>query len=160
MIIRKAKLKDIKKITEYGVSLLKRHYAFDPYFAPSKNVNEVYRKFFKGCIYSKNRLILVAEENNKIIGYAVGKICSRPPVFKIRKFGQISDVFVKKNFRKLGIAKQFLQELKKWFRSKNLKHIELSVHKKNEVGKKAWTKYGLEDSMIKKRVEMGKFNTT
>ncbi|MBI2638094.1 GNAT family N-acetyltransferase [Candidatus Peregrinibacteria bacterium] len=158
MEIRKAKLKDIKQITDYGVSLLKQHYELDTYFAPAKNLYEVYRKFFKGCVYSKNRYLLVAEEKGKIVGYAIGELGSRPPVFKIRKFGFISDVFVEKNFRKLGIAKQFLLELKKWFKSKKLNHIELTVHVKNEIGKKAWAKYGLEDYIIKKRVEMEKFS--
>lgn len=158
MVIRKAKLRDVKQVTEYGVSLLKLHHEFDPYFAPAKNVYEVYRKFFKGCIYSKNRRLLVAVEKGEIVGYAIGELSSRPPVFKIRKIGFVSDIFVEKKFRKLGIAKQFLRELKIWFKSKKLKHIELTVHVKNEVGKKAWAKYGLEDYIIKKRVEMNKFN--
>ena len=101
MEIRKAKLKDIKQTTNYGVSLLKYHHDFDSYFAPAKNVYEVYRKFFKGCVYSKNRRLLVAEEKGKIVGYAIGELGSRPPVFKIRKFGFISDVFVEKNFENL-----------------------------------------------------------
>lgn len=159
MKIRKAKPKDIEQVTEYGVSLLKQHYDFDSYFAPAKNVHEVYQKFFKSCIHAKNRNLLIAEENGKIVGYAVGELGSRPPVFKIRKFGFISDVFVEKKFRKQGISKQFLLELKKWFKSKNLKHIELTVHVKNEVGKKAWGKYGFEDYIIKKKVGMEKFNT-
>ena len=154
MQIRKAKLKDIKQTADYGVSLLKYHYDFDPYFAPAKNVNDVYLKFFKRCIYSKNRHLLVAEENGKIIGYAIGELGSRPPVFKIRKIGFISDIFVEKEFRKLGIAKQFLLELNKWFKSKKLKHIEMTVHAKNEIAKKAWAKYGFEDYMIKQRVEI------
>ena len=157
MVIRKAKLKDIKQITDYGVSLLKYHYNFDSYYAPAKNVYEVYRKFFTGCIYSKNRRLLVAEEKGKIVGYAIGEVSSRPPVFKIRKIGFVSDVFVEKNFRRLGMAKQLLLDLKRWFKSKKLKHIELTVHVKNEIGKKAWAKYGLEDHIIKKRVEMEKF---
>lgn len=159
MQIRKAKLKDIKRVTEYGISLLKQHYGFDSYFAPAKNVHKVYRKFFKSCIYSKNRNLLVAEENGKIVGYAVGELGSRPPVFKIRRFGFISDVFVEKNFRKQGISKQFLLGLKKWFKSKKLKHIELTIHVKNAIGKKAWTKYGFKDYIIKKKVGMEKFNT-
>ncbi|HLD31397.1 MAG TPA: GNAT family N-acetyltransferase [Patescibacteria group bacterium] len=158
MIVRKAKLKDVNKITKYGVNLLKQHYAFDPYFAPVKNVNKIYQKFFRSCIYAKTRLLLVAEEDKKIIGYALGEISSRPPVFKIRKTGFISDIFVEKNSRKNGIAKQFLAELKKWFKNKKLKHIELTVHVKNEVGKKAWNNYGLRDSIIKKRVDIEKFN--
>lgn len=157
MPIRKAKLKDIKQVTSYGVSLLKQHYDLDSYFAPAKNVHQVYEKFFKSCIRAKNRILLVAEENKKIVGYAVGELGSRPPVFKIRKFGFISDIFVEEKFRKLGIAKHFLQGLKKWFKSKNLKYIELTVHVKNEIAKKAWAKYGLEDYIIKKRATMEKF---
>ena len=40
-----------------------------------------------------------------------------------------------------------------------MKHIEITVHVKNEIGKKVWSKYGFEDYIIKKIVEMGKFNT-
>jgi len=158
MEIRKAKLKDITQIADFAVSLLKYHHDIDSYFAPAKDVKDVYRKFFKRCIYSKNRYLLVAEEDNKVIGYALGELGSRPPVFKIRKIGFISDMFVDKNFRKSGIAKQFLAKLFIWFKSKKLKYIELTVHVKNEIGNKAWAKYGFEDYMKKQRVELGKFN--
>lgn len=158
MEIRKATLKDIKQMIDCALSLLKYHYDFDPYFAPVKNVKDVYQKFFKRCIYSNKRHLLVAEENKKIIGYALGELGSRPPVFKIRKIGFINDVFVERKFRKLGIAKQFLLELYKWFKSKKLEYIELTVHVKNEIGKKAWTKYGFEDYMVKQRIKMGKFD--
>lgn len=158
MNIRKAKLKDIKQVAEYGVGLMKQHYGFDPYYAPAKNANAIYLKFFKSCINSKTRNLLVAEENGKIVGYSVGVISTKPSVFKIRKFGLISDVFVEKKYRKQGIAKLFLLEQKKWFKSKKLQHIELTVHLKNEEGKKVWAKYGFEDYMVKKRVKIENFN--
>jgi ribosomal protein S18 acetylase RimI-like enzyme len=157
MKIRKAKLKDVEQVAVYGVGLLKQHCGLDSYFAPAKDVKEVYRKFFKRCVFSKNRHLLVAEENGKIVGYALGELGSRPPVFKIRKIGFINDVFVAEEFRHHGIATQFLCELKRWFRSKNLEHIEISVHVENPLAKKVWEKYGFEEYMIKQRVEMAKF---
>jgi GNAT superfamily N-acetyltransferase len=154
MLIRKAKLKDLHQVSKHAVSMLKYHHTLDPYFAPAKNVQEVYQKFFKKCIYSKNKLLLVAEENNKIVGYALGALGLRAPVFQIRKVGLINDVFVEKDFRKLGLAKQFLLELNKWFKSKKLKHVELTVHSENEIGKKAWAKSGFKGYMIKERTEI------
>lgn len=160
MKIRKAQLHDIEQLTDYGVILLKQHSDLDPYFTPIKTVGKVYRKFLEGYLDSKDKLFLVAESNGIIIGYAVGGIQTRSPIFKVSEIGYINDVFVEKEFRKLGIAKGFLKELKKWFEGKNIQYIELSVHARNEIGKKTWTKFGFEAYEIKKRVKMENFNVT
>lgn len=159
MIIRKAKIKDIPKLVQLAVGLLEYHENFDPYFAPAKDVKDVYARFFKKCVYSATKQLLVAEHNDEIAGYALGEIISRPPVFKIRNIGVINDMFVAEKFRKSGIAKQLLTELLDWIKSKKskypkLNYIELSVHTKNEIGQKAWTKYGFKEFMSKQRVKI------
>ncbi len=156
MEIRKAKLKDVEQIVNCAVSLLKYHYNFDSYFALAKDINNIYQKYFKTCIYSKNCYLLVAEENGKIIAYALGKINSRLPVYRIKKFGLVSDMFVEKKSRRLGIAQYFLIRIDKWFKEKGLRYMELTVHVNNEIGKSAWAKYGFKDYMIKRRLEVGK----
>ena len=108
-------------------------------------------------LLSEDRLLLVAEIDGKIVGYAAAEIQARSPIFRIAKNGYINDVFVEEEFRKLGIAREFLTELKKWFESKGIKHVELSVLADNEVGKKTWAKFGFETYEIKKRVSIGKF---
>ena len=157
MKIRKAKLQDIEKVTNYGLILLKQHSDLDPYFVPSDAVEEVYRNFMEQSLLSEDRLLLVAEIDGKLVGYAAAEIQARSPIFRIAKNGYINDVFVEEEFRKLGIAREFLTELKKWFESKGIKHVELSVLADNEVGKKTWAKFGFETYEIKKRVSMGKF---
>jgi ribosomal protein S18 acetylase RimI-like enzyme len=159
MKIRKAKLKDIQQISDLAVNLLKYHTDFDPYFSLASNAMEIYYKHFRRCVYSKNKLLLVAEEDNKIIGFALGELGYRPPVFAIRKIGFISDVFVDKDFRKSGIGKIFLNELCQWFKKNGLRYIELTVHVKNEIGIKVWTKYGFETYLSRQRVELEKINT-
>ena len=158
MEIRKAKPQDIEQITKFGVILLKQHSDLDPYFTPVKTVDKVYRKFLEGCLDSEDKLLLVAENNGKLVAYTVGEIQSRSLIFEISENGYINDVFVVEEFRKLGIARKFLSELKNWFKSKDIKYIELSVHAKNEIGIKTWAKFGFDDYEIKKIVEMEKFN--
>ncbi|HCY00407.1 MAG TPA: hypothetical protein DG754_09740 [Bacteroidales bacterium] len=160
MKIRKANLHDIEQVTKYGLILLKQHSELDPYFTPIGTVDKVYRNFLERCLSSEDRLLLVAENNGKLVGYAAGEIQARSPIFKITKNGYINDVFVKGEFRKLGVAKKFLIELKKWFESKGIEYIELSVLAKNEIGKKTWAKFGFNAYEIKERVEMESFNIT
>ena len=157
MEIRKAKLQDIEQITKYGLILLKQHSDLDPYFTPIESVDKVYQKFLEGCLHSEDKLLLVAEDNGKLMGYAAGEIHTRSPIFKHSENGYINDVFVEEEFRKLGIASKFLTELKDWFKSKNIKHVELSVLANNEVAKKTWAKFGFETYEMKKRVEMREF---
>ncbi|MCK9271142.1 MAG: GNAT family N-acetyltransferase [Bacteroidales bacterium] len=158
MELRKAKLQDIEKVTKYGLILLKQHSDLDPYFTPIEAVEKVYRKFLEGCVHSADKLLLVAEINGELVGYAAGEIQARSPIFKIAEYGYINDVFVEEEFRKLGIAREFLTALKKWFESKGIKHVELSVLSNNEIGKKTWAKFGFETYEIKKRLEMRKLD--
>lgn len=157
MKIRKAKPQDIEQVTKYGLILLKQHSDLDPYYVPTDAVEEVYQNFLERSLLLEDRLLLVAEINGKLVGYAAAEIQTRSPLFRIAENGYINDVFVKEEFRKLGIAREFLAELKKWFKSKGIKYVELSVLAGNEVGKKTWAKFGFEDYEIKKRVEMGSF---
>jgi len=154
MKIRKAKLKDLPRLAKLGVELLKYHAEFDPYFAPNKDVEKVYFKFFKRCIHSGNRRLLIAKEKDSIIGYSLGKISKRPPVFKTREMGFVNDMYVISKFRKQGVANMFLEELFAWFKSKKLRNIEIHVHTKNEIGKKAWAKYGFKEYMTELRIEI------
>ena len=156
--IRKAIQQDIEQVTNFGLILLKQHSDLDPYFTPTETVDKVYRRFLEGCLNSEDKLFLVAENNGKLVGYAVGEIQKRSPIFMITENGYINDVFVQAEFRKLGIARKFLIELKKWFKTKDIKYVELSVHAKNEIGKKTWAKFGFDAYEIKKRVEMVKFD--
>ena len=93
----------------------------------------------------------VAEDGEKIAGYALAKITSRPPVSKIQKIGMIDDVYLEKKYRGSGIAKKLLEEFYAWFRKNKIDHVEMSVHIKNKIGRKAWKKYGFQVYLISLR---------
>ena len=158
MEIRKARLKDVAQIADYGFELLKYHQRIDSYFAPDKNSKNFYQKLFRKFIHSKNSNLLVAENCGEIIGYALGGIHPRMSIFKIKRIGSINDMFVREDFREAGISKLFLIEMKKWFKSKKIKYVELSVHVENKIGKKVWLRYGFKDYMIKQRIEIDKLH--
>lgn len=154
MIIRKAKIKDLDQIVKLAVEFEKYHEKLDPYFTYAKDSDETYKKNVKRGIYSSKRLLLVAEENKKIVGYSLGKISTRSPIFKIREIGVIIDMFFSEGYRRKGLAKLFLKEMFDWFKGKKIKHVELYVVSNNEIGKNAWKKYGFEDILLRKKIQI------
>ncbi|MFH1366813.1 MAG: GNAT family N-acetyltransferase [Patescibacteria group bacterium] len=155
IIIRKAKIKDIHQIVLFALNLLKYHQNLDSYFSPVKNVGDLYNKLFRRCIHSKNRYLLVAEINNKIVGYALGETKLRSPVYNKRKIGFISDIFVDNNYRQRGIAKKFIMKFNIWFKDKKLEYVELTVHAKNNIANKTWEKYGFKNYLFMKKIKLG-----
>ena len=129
----------------------------EPYYTPNKNVERVYRKFLERSLDAEDSLFLVAENNGELVGYAVGEIQKRSLIFEIAENGYINDVFVLEEFRKHGIARMFLRELKEWFQSKGILYVELSVNDKNIIGKKTWQKFGFAPCEIKNMVTMENF---
>lgn len=154
MTIRKAKIKDLDQIVKLAIDFEKFHEKLDPYFAYANDSAQTYKKNVKKGIYSAKRLLLVAEDKNKIIGYCLGKISSRSAIFKIREIGVIIDVFFSESYRRKGLAKLFLKEMYNWFKSKKIKHVELYVAHNNEIGKNAWVKYGFEDILLRKKIQI------
>ncbi len=154
VVFRKARVADADALSRMGEGLLSYHRKLDAYYTPKKDVNDVYKRFFKSCVYSSKRQIVVAEKDGKIIGYALAEISQRPPVYPKRRLGVVCDMYVEKSYRRKGVGKLMYKELKTWFREKKIKDVELSVHVKNTSGIKTWEKLGFTRYLIRKRARI------
>ena len=154
MIIRKAKIKDLDQIVKLALDFAKYHHKFDPYFAYKSDISKIYRENFIKSIYSTKRLLLVAQDNNRLVGYCLGSLATRSPIFKIYDIGVINDAFIDQDYRRKGLLELFLKEMFKWFKSKKIHDVELFVVAKNEIGKNAWAKYGFEDILLRRKIRI------
>jgi len=151
MKIRKAKIKDLNFLLKISKIFHNEHVKFDKFFyEPTKDYNKVTRKYFRSLIYSKNALFLVAEEDNKIIGYVIGNVANRHKIFKRRWRGTISDLYVIKKFRKQKVASKLTAELFKWFKLKKVHYVRLWVDGKNDVALQVYKKLGFKTFHIAK----------
>ena len=116
MLIRKATLKDIPETCRMGYELNKYHEKLDEYFVQSKDALKVFRKLHTNSLRSSNSIFLVAEKNEKLIGYAIAKIDKRPAVYKVQRIG-----FVKKSYRKMGVSKIFMNKFKSFLHTQRTK---------------------------------------
>ena len=153
MKIRKATLKDLKRIDEIYVegSIDEGKYQF-----PNVSLKEMNkdlakhqnsrRQGFRRYMRSKKHYWIVAEEHNEILGFGQAWI-------KNKNTGITESVYVDKRFRKRSFGKKIMKELIKWLKKQKLKHIESSCFIKNKPSTKLHEKLGFKPFLIRWRIK-------
>ena len=118
-----------------------------PYFKRTGNGHVSFKKFVSGALKKKNMRVTVAVEGNNVLGYALMMISKYPPVYKLKKYGLISDIAVTKTSRRKGAGGMLYQNAVDWFKKRGMKRVELSVAAKNPVGYPFWRKCGFKEIM-------------
>ncbi|MBW3019273.1 GNAT family N-acetyltransferase [Candidatus Woesearchaeota archaeon] len=147
-MIRKARIEDIGEIAKLQKEYMRYHAAQDPYFAFKKNISKLWKDYAEQIIADPTQLMVVAEQDKRIVAYMTARIVEKAPIYQIDKVGQIGDAYVSLSYREQGIFTQLLEEIKKWFKSKKLKYIEHPISASNPLGLQVWKKKGFEKYMI------------
>jgi len=132
MKIRKAKKQDIPGIKNLVQKLFSTWDKIDPadkldrswFNKPKSN------KFYINIIKKPDKLLLVAEEDNKLIAYLLLETHFRDPFLVGNRIGYISELYVLPKYRKKGISKKLLEQGNKWFKKK-CKVYKIKTQKRN-----------------------------
>ena len=136
MVIRQAKKEDIGQISDLEQKLLDYHKKFDePVYATSIESRSSFSNWLSKRIEDENFISFVFTVNNKIFGYITGWIDERPPIYEIRKFGYLSNIFVDEKYRSgTGAAEDLAYRLFDWFKQKGIKYVKTSCDERNNTG--------------------------
>jgi ribosomal protein S18 acetylase RimI-like enzyme len=85
--------------------------------------------------------VLVAEADDKIIGFVQGEVTRRSDHMP-RIVGQISLVYVVKQFRRKGVGTRLMKELCKFFSSSKVKDLAVRYIISNKEAEEFWKKLG------------------
>src|SRR3989344_7821620 len=146
MIIRKAKINDVKNLIKLDKELHKESMKL---VLPEFKVFDVYRnqKEYFDYVKQKKFLLLLVEEDSKMIGFISGKIekiiLNKHKVMQ----GKISDIYVKKVYRSKKIASMLYESLFAWFKKNKCNYVELNVYPNNPA-KKIYSHWGFKEMKI------------
>lgn len=120
--IRKAVLEDSADINNLLTLLIRDEKKYD------SNINEncVVKRLYENIIPNNSNFVLVAESDNKIIGYLFGYIIDNGDAY-LEKTSKLEAVYVIDEFRKKGVATSLIKEFKLWSLKNNVKYIEVQV---------------------------------
>ncbi|MFH1065364.1 MAG: GNAT family N-acetyltransferase [Nanoarchaeota archaeon] len=151
--IRKATLKDVpvlvmllKELNEEHDKMVAKNPQLKKYILKKKQnkIVEVFsKKAFIKTIKSKEGILLLAEDDNKIVGYLEGAV--RQPKTCIDKIASMWDIFVEKDYRGMGISNMLKEETFMIFRKKGAKYIELNLSIINTRAHSIYKKWGFSD---------------
>jgi ribosomal protein S18 acetylase RimI-like enzyme len=157
--IRIGTLKDIPQIIglwkdfmeEHDRDIEKRNKLLKEQVVKSKTGASKFRTHLIDLLKTKKGRLIVAEENGTLVGYNLAQIKKEIPVFKLRRFGLIADLYIKKEFRGQGIATIFKNKAVEWFKRNKLKYMSITVYPDNRHAYKIYKKWGFTDYKINMR---------
>lgn len=131
-------VKNWKKLMDY-------HKKLDPFFTRSDDSINAFIKHVKKSIEKDDSFLAVAINCDKVIGYCLMITSEYPPVFNIKKYGEICDMYVSEEYRNRGIGKRLVKMAIKWAKLRGLRRVELKASSKNNIGLYFWNEIGFKE---------------
>lgn len=150
--VRRGRINDKEQVLEIWKELMEYHIQISSVdYDMIDDAPEIFMKFFENNVRSRNKMAIVAEEDRKIIGYMLGAIQKRPPIFKTIHHAFITDAAVLKKNRNSGVGTKLLGGFVTWAKEKGMTYIALAVVPENDIGRNFWKKHGFETVMYNQR---------
>ncbi len=135
MIIRKASYNDVETLNNFLTLLIRDEKQYDPGINENFTVTNMYENY----IEDSNKLLIVAEENKKVVGYLYGTIKPKDDTYKYT-IAKLDALYIDSNYRNKKIATSLIENFKKWAIEKNAHKIEVNVLSNNIKAKRLYEK--------------------
>ena len=137
MQIRKAQMEDTPRLNFLLTLLIRDEKQYDE----SINENFVVTNMYENFVNDSKRILLVAEEDDKIIGYLYGYIIDGDEV-ETENMAKLDALFVEENYRRLGAAENLIDYFKVWVINHNISKMVVNVCSANYKAKNLYQKKG------------------
>jgi ribosomal protein S18 acetylase RimI-like enzyme len=152
IVIRKGRIKDAEKtlpIWDQFMEYHRRISAFD--FEMVDNAREMWVRYFKRHVRSRTRKAIVAERDGEIVGFLLGEIQKRPPIFVALRQAYVDSIGVLEPYQSQGIGSRMLDAFAAWARGQAMPYIMLYVAVENDAAKHFYEKHGFRPMMLSER---------
>ena len=134
---RLAKEEDAKTLNWLLTLLVRDEKQYDDSIDETFVVTSMYEYY----INDKTRFIMVALDDDKIVGYLYGFIKNPNDAYQER-VAKLDALFVREEYRHMGIAKHLITLFKEWVSDNDIKLMEVSVCSANTFAKKLYLELG------------------
>ena len=147
---RKAVLEDLPVLLDFEQELIKAERPFDETLKEEK----ISYYDIKAMILAKDVEVIVAIQDNEIIGSGYARIVIPKTYFKFDKFAYLGFMYVKTSHRGKGVNKFVIDALYSWVKSNNVFEVRLDVYAENYGAVRAYEKVGFKSHLINMRNDL------
>jgi ribosomal protein S18 acetylase RimI-like enzyme len=144
LTIRRAATSDVKRIVE--LRLLSQEHAekSNPLiWRITEEGKKLLKQKVENDLANSNVQVLLAEADGEVIGYVQGEVTRRSDHMP-RTVGQVSLMYVVKQFRRKGVGRRLVKELCKFFNSNKAEDLTVRYIIGNKEAEGFWRKLGFE----------------
>ncbi|MBT6690213.1 GNAT family N-acetyltransferase [archaeon] len=141
--IRKATMKDLKKIQELNLELFKKEKKeYDSLLDLDWVLGKDGIEYYKNRISKDNSCVLVSIVDGKIVGYLCGELGKTGAYRRLSKVipAYLETIFILEEFRSKKIGKKLYDKFIEWCKTKNVSKAMLDVSTKNKLAIKFYRK--------------------
>jgi len=132
------------------------HGALDGRFRFESGATREFERHFVATIRSRDARILVADVDNRVVGYILGEIHDRKALYPAGRYGFISDICVTADCRNRGMGKALVEGLILWFKNRGITAVELFAADRNPESTAFWHAMGFVDFLRLMRTEISR----
>lgn len=158
VFIRRATRRDVPVLGKFGAALMRTHFAFDrDRFIPPGDGNaasEGYSSFLGSQLDEKGVLVLVAELEGNVVGYAYAAI--EPLSWKELRdeCGFIHDLLVTEDARRTGVGDALLDRAIEWLREQGMPRVVLWTSPQNDRARRLFERRAFRPTMLEMTLEL------
>jgi len=133
-IVRNAAINDYEEVCKLFKLLDLHHFELDSVNFQSFDGAPRPRELFESYLTDSKKVLFVAQNKSELVGFANCHVTSSPPypIFKPRRFVEVSNIFVSPAFQKHGLGKLLMNKAKDWAKSLNITTLSVTVYSSNE----------------------------
>lgn len=154
--IRPAVSADAAVLGKLGALLMGMHHDFDPqrFIAAERGTDDGYGAFLKSQIKEPDVIVVVAERNGQVIGYAYAGIEGWDYMALRGPAGVLHDLVVDPGARDQGVGRMLLDAALTALEARGAPRVVLSTASKNEAAQRLFARAGFRRTMIEMTREL------
>lgn len=148
--IRPAASADASTLGRLGASLMGLHHEFDPsrFIAPTPLTADRYGDFLEAQRLRDDAIVLVAEEEGRVLGYAYGSLEGNDFMALRGPAGVLHDLMVDTDERGRGVGWTLVAAIRDAFVCRDAPRLVLSAAARNEPARRLFDRLGFRPTMI------------
>ncbi|MBD2772462.1 GNAT family N-acetyltransferase [Iningainema tapete] len=158
MIVRPATPDDVPAVLPMVAKICALHETWDSAkygFLP--NPEQRYHRWLKRVATDERSVFMVAEDEGRLVGFLVATIEEEIPIYRLKEFAFIHDLWVEPEYRQKGIARQMVMQAIERFDKMGVKQIRLDTAAVNEAARRLFASCGFRVSTIEMLVDVETF---
>jgi ribosomal protein S18 acetylase RimI-like enzyme len=154
--IRRAIATDVSSLGRLGALLVQEHYEFDKrrFLEPTASTPHHYGEFLATQLNDRDAVVLVAEQDHAVIGYAYGTLEGYDYMALRGPAAVLQDLIVDPAYRGRGVGRSLLEAMLAALTSKGAPRVMLSTAERNEAAHRFFERVGFRRTMIEMTREL------